>query len=128
MHHANRFPAPATIIEALRMHAEAGPERPSFTYLGDGENPARALNYGELADAVERVARCLRERFAPGERVLLAHAGLDFVIAFFGCLRARVVAVPLPQLLRGGAAAAIAAGAGARVALASPGAPRPERW
>lgn len=32
----------------------------------------------------------------PGDRVLLVHVpGLDFVDAFFGCLRARVLPVPV---------------------------------
>lgn len=39
----------------------------------------------------------------PGDRVLLVHVpGLDFVDAFFGCLRARVLPVPVlpPDPLR----------------------------
>lgn len=83
------------VVEALRARAEASPDEVAFIWLADGESCAVRLTYAELHRRAARIAHRLRQCVAPGERALLLFPpGVDFVSAFFGCLYARVVAVP----------------------------------
>jgi amino acid adenylation domain-containing protein len=84
-----------SVADVLRYRAGRHPERRAFIFLGDGVSETRAMSYGELELHALCVASRLRERCAPGDRVLLLYPpGLDFIAAFFGCLSAGVVAVP----------------------------------
>ena len=83
-------------IDVLRDWARLQPDARAFSFVADDPGDARAvLTYAGLdlqarALAVRLVGMGLR-----GERaVLLFPPGLDFVVAFFGCLYAGVVAVP----------------------------------
>ncbi|HEV7785623.1 MAG TPA: fatty acyl-AMP ligase, partial [Thermoanaerobaculia bacterium] len=79
----------------LRARAEERPNQAAFTFLTDGETEAGRLTYAELDFRARAVAAALREAVPPGERALLLYPpGLDFIVAFFGCLYAGVVAVP----------------------------------
>ncbi|MFY9826635.1 MAG: fatty acyl-AMP ligase, partial [Thermoanaerobaculia bacterium] len=80
----------------LRARAEERPRQVAFTFLAaDGQTEAGRLTYAELDGRARVVAAALREVVAPGERALLLYPpGLDFIVAFFGCLYADVVAVP----------------------------------
>ena len=66
-------------------------------YIHDGGT----ITYGELADRTARFASALRShRILPEQRVALCmHDTPDFVVAFFGCLRAGVIPIPLNTLL-----------------------------
>ena len=66
-------------------------------YVHDGGT----TTYAELADRAARFATALRaHRIEPEQRVALCmHDTPDFVAAFFGCLRAGVVPIPLNTLL-----------------------------
>ena len=67
----------------------------AFTFLADGESEGGRLTYGELDRRAAAIAAALAASVAPGERALLLYPpGLDFIVAFFGCLYAGVVAVP----------------------------------
>ncbi len=67
----------------------------AFTYLVDGEFEEVTLTYQQLDERARTVAARLTAMGLEGERALLLYpAGLDFIIAFFGCLYAGVVAVP----------------------------------
>ncbi|WP_447002309.1 fatty acyl-AMP ligase [Saccharothrix isguenensis] len=71
------------------------------TYLTDGR-PAVELTHLELDRKAKAVAHWLTGSGMAGEPVLLLYpAGLDFLIAFLGCLYARAVAVPAPLPLSG---------------------------
>ncbi|HEV7509092.1 MAG TPA: non-ribosomal peptide synthase/polyketide synthase [Thermoanaerobaculia bacterium] len=79
----------------LRARAEERPNQVAFTFLADGQTEAGRLTYAELDARAVAVAAALREAVAPGDRALLLFPpGLDFIVAFFGCLYAGVVAVP----------------------------------
>ena len=87
---------PATFVELLRRHAADTPDRPALTYLRDGESAAQALTFGELDERARGVAAALQDLGAAGQRALLLHTHApDFIAAFFGCLYAGVIAVPL---------------------------------
>ncbi|MFC4086378.1 fatty acyl-AMP ligase [Amycolatopsis samaneae] len=83
------------------------PTRLSHGYLVDGEQEA-GLSYAELDRAARAVAVELRRHVSPGDRALLHYPpGLEFLVGFFGCAYAGVVAVPIaPVDARGGEAAA----------------------
>ncbi|XNR88494.1 AMP-binding protein [Streptomyces sp. R-74717] len=54
------------------------------------------LTYRELHDRAGRLAARLARTVSPGDRVLLLHpAGLDYAVAFYACLYARIIGVPL---------------------------------
>ena len=86
------------LTEEIARHARVRPEALAFTWIeGDALEPARQLSYRELHAQVERLAAALRAQRLEGRRVLLSFPpGLDFIVAFFGCLSANAVAVPAP--------------------------------
>ncbi|KJH70631.1 non-ribosomal peptide synthetase [Aliterella atlantica] len=87
-------PSCSTVVELLRLRSSSQPNRDAFTFLLDGETEQTTLTYQELDRLARRVATRLQELGLTGERALLLYpAGLDFLIAFFGCLYAKVVAV-----------------------------------
>src|SRR6266536_714029 len=86
-----------TVAELLRARAEDQPDRLGYTFLADGETEELELTYGQADLRARAIAASLRDAGAtPGDRaVLLLPPGLDYVNAFFGCLYAGVVAVPV---------------------------------
>ena len=98
----NRSPAdPAvefsTLVEALRWRAFQQPEQRIYTYLVDGEIEGAHLSYAALDCQARAIGALLQSYRTSGERALLLYpTGLEFIAAFFGCLYAGVIAVPLP--------------------------------
>ena len=86
----------ANLIELLRARtAEHGP-RVAFRFLADGETEESRLTYEELELRARAIAVALAPQAAAGERALLFYTGgLEFIAAFWGCLYAGVVAVPV---------------------------------
>ncbi|MEO8182843.1 MAG: fatty acyl-AMP ligase [Deltaproteobacteria bacterium] len=79
----------------LERAAQQGQQR-AFTFLEDGETRERCISYGELELRARSIGGRLRETAEVGARALLLYpAGLDFIEAFFGCLFAGLVPVPL---------------------------------
>ncbi len=86
----------ATLVELLRTRAEMHPDRVAFTFLLDGEEEGGSLTYAGLDAEARRIGAFLLEAGLRGERALLLYPpGLAFVSAYFGCLYAGVVAVPV---------------------------------
>ncbi|MDZ8184102.1 MAG: amino acid adenylation domain-containing protein [Nostoc sp. ChiSLP02] len=84
----------STVIELLRFRSSTQPNRDAFTFLLDGETEQTTLTYQELDRRSRQIAAQLQALGLTGERALLLYpAGLDFLVAFFGCLYAGVVAV-----------------------------------
>ena len=95
---------PLTLLDAVAAHAARIGDRRALVFLRNGEIEDDVLTYHELHVATETTAAHLRDKVAPGDRVLLAYPqGLDFLVAFLACLRAGVVAVPVspPSRQRG---------------------------
>ena len=87
----------STLVELLRGRALRQPEQRIYTYLVDGEIEGVNLSLAELDWQARAIGALLQSYRASGERALLLYpAGLEFIPAFFGCLYAGVVAVPLP--------------------------------
>ena len=79
------------------------PDDLAYTFLADGENESDALTWSELDRASRAVAAMAAGATAARRsRAAALSAGSDFIAAFFGCLYAGVLAVPVlpPQAAR----------------------------
>lgn len=87
---------PSTLVDLLRMRASHLPAQRAYTFLRDGDGAESHLTYKELDERARAIAAHLQARGLSGGRAVLLFApGLDFIAAFFGCLYADVVAVPV---------------------------------
>jgi amino acid adenylation domain-containing protein len=86
----------STLVELLRSRARKQPDRASYIFLADGELEEDSISYRELDRRARSIASSLQSLRLTGERVLLLYPpGLEFITAFFGCIYAGVIAVPL---------------------------------
>src|SRR3954454_2265150 len=89
-----------TMVRRLFGHAGRQPDRLAYAFVPELETAATArLSYAELAVAAGEFAAGLEDWFAarpdqPRMALLLFPAGLEFLVAFWGCLMARTVAIP----------------------------------
>lgn len=115
--------AHASLLDLLRMRAQSQPDDRAYVFLSDRGSEEAALTFKELHDAAGGLAARLVDTTAPGERALLVFPrGLEFLVAFYGCLMAGVVAVPMmmPRRQTGrDSGAAIIASCAPRLALTS---------
>jgi len=88
------LPGYRSLNAVLRQHFAGAPEQIAFTFnTGDGE-PER-YSYAQFEHSVLALAADLTTRKLVGSRALLLfNPGYDYVVAFFGCLFAGVIAVP----------------------------------
>jgi acyl-CoA synthetase (AMP-forming)/AMP-acid ligase II len=85
-----------SLVDVLLHRAAEQPDDPAYIFLPYRGGAPVSVTFAELYDRASAVARSLAERGQKGDRaVLLFPPGLDFMIAFFGCLLAGVIAVPL---------------------------------
>ncbi len=85
----------STLVELLRERARSQPEQTAFIFWRDGETESARLSYQELDRFSRAIASQLQIMGATGKRALLLYPpGLEFIVAFFACLYAGVVAVP----------------------------------
>jgi fatty-acyl-CoA synthase len=96
---AARLPPPEdaqTLVEVLRLRAEAEPARPHI-YLQEEGGEARTLRYGDLLRSASAVAGGFAEAgVEPGETVaLMLPTGEEFFAAFLGVQLAGGIPVPL---------------------------------
>ena len=84
-----------SLVDVLvRRSQEKGSEN-LYTFLLDGEDEAAHLSYIETEQRARSLAALLQSEKSEGQRALLLYPpGLDYIAAFFGCLYAKVVAVP----------------------------------
>ncbi|HYO54689.1 SDR family NAD(P)-dependent oxidoreductase [Archangium sp.] len=84
-------------VDCLRFRAHEQGARTAFIYLQEGGTERTEWTYARLDEEARRIAGHLLARGAAGDRVLLLHPpGPEFIAAFFGCLYAGRVAVPVP--------------------------------
>jgi acyl transferase domain-containing protein/acyl-CoA synthetase (AMP-forming)/AMP-acid ligase II/NADPH:quinone reductase-like Zn-dependent oxidoreductase/acyl carrier protein/NADP-dependent 3-hydroxy acid dehydrogenase YdfG len=85
----------STLVDLLRWRALHQPERSAYTFLMHEEQKEIHLTYRELDRRARAVAALLQSLGTGGARALLLHPpGLDYIIALFGCLYAKVIAIP----------------------------------
>ena len=91
----SQHPSGTNLIQILQDRATQAPETLAYRFLQDGEGESDWLTFGQLGANVQSTAAYLRTVTNPGDRVLLLYPpGLDFIVAFLGCLCAQVIAVP----------------------------------
>ncbi|NOK74547.1 MAG: hypothetical protein GFH24_608302n1, partial [Chloroflexi bacterium AL-N5] len=85
-----------TLIDLLRYRATNQPDQQAYTYLENGETDTSVITFAALDQRVRSIAAHLQQHIQPGERVLMLYpSGLDFITAFFGCLYAGIIAIPV---------------------------------
>ena len=87
----------ALITDLVQEYAKVIPDHRAFTWLENGENEAGYLSFKTLDMKAKFLAnRLMNGNSVKPERALLLYPqGLDFIVAFMGCLYAGVVAVPI---------------------------------
>ncbi|MBV8882827.1 MAG: AMP-binding protein, partial [Chroococcidiopsidaceae cyanobacterium CP_BM_RX_35] len=83
-----------SLLEVLIYRAQHQSDKLAYIFLQDGETESVSFTYGELDSLARQIAAHLQSW--QGERALLLYpSGLEFITAFFGCLYAGIVAVPV---------------------------------
>ena len=89
------FGAP-NLVDLVRRRARHQAEEIAFTFLVNGEDEQVHLTNGELDRQARAIGGWLESLDLAGRPALLLYPpGLEFIAAFFGCLYAGVVAVPV---------------------------------
>ena len=84
------------LTDILASRAESTPDRRAYVFRSEDDVEQDTLTYRELHERALAVADELARRCRPGDRALLLFpAGLDFIVSYFGCLYARIIAVPV---------------------------------
>jgi len=88
---------PATLLDLLARHQHVAEIKSAFSWIGDSGLVTRTLSYQQLDRESRAIAAELQSRGArTGDRgLILLEPGLGFIIAFFACVYAGVVAVPV---------------------------------
>ena len=88
---------PQTILEALDAWAVRQPEKIGLSFLDDFGDVRTNLSYFDIVEQSVQVANHLLDDVGVkrGDRGMLVYPpSLDFIVAFLGCLRAGLIAVP----------------------------------
>ena len=86
----------SSLVALLEERARSQPDERAYAFLGDRGTEEAALTYGELHRAAQALAARLAGMAERGDRaVLVFPPGLEFMVAFFGCLIAGIIAVPM---------------------------------
>lgn len=113
----------SNVVELLRYRASTNPDFEAYTWLSDA-GLAVGLSYAELDAQARNIAVLLKAAGATNKPVVLAYpAGLEFIVAFFGCLYSGAIAVPVypPGARRGlDRLAAVISDCGAQFGLTTP--------
>ncbi len=84
-----------TLIDLLLERAESPQQSVGYRFLLNGEDKYEDCSYAELAHRAKVLAAELQKRKLEGERALLLFPpGIEYIVAFFGCLLAGVTPVP----------------------------------
>lgn len=87
---------PESLIDLLNRRAAEKPDSKAFVMVPERGGAHLHLTFAQLHRRAHAVATKLAGRVARGDRaVLMFPPGLDFLVAFLGCLAAGVIAVPL---------------------------------
>ncbi len=95
----------ASILDHLDKLADEHPNKLLYSYLDVNGDLIETHTYASFLRRAQAIAEHLRKdgRFAAGDRLLLAYPpGLEMICAFFGCVRAGLIPVPVyPPSSRG---------------------------
>jgi acyl-CoA synthetase (AMP-forming)/AMP-acid ligase II len=86
----------ASLVDLLRRRAAEQRNDSAYVFLSDKGKVEAALSFGELEKRASTLAARLSRQGQAGDRALFLFApGLDFIVAYFGCLLAGVIPVPM---------------------------------
>ena len=95
----------ASILGHLDRLADEHPDKLLYSYLDVNGDPIESYTYASFLHRAQAIAGHLwkEDRFAAGDRLLLAYPpGLEMICAFFGCVLAGLIPVPVyPPSSRG---------------------------
>src|SRR5579863_10141498 len=95
----------ASVVDHLDRIAGEHPDRVLYSYLDVNGDPIESYTYASFLQRTQAIAGHLLKdgRFAADDRLLLAYPpGLEMICAFFGCVRAGLIPVPVyPPSSRG---------------------------
>ncbi|WP_088242931.1 fatty acyl-AMP ligase [Calothrix rhizosoleniae] len=90
------FSKAESLVDVLRYRNQYQGSDKAYTFLPKGETEEITITYQELDKKARAIAAMLQSMEANGKRALLLYQpGLEFIAAFFGCLYAGVIAVPV---------------------------------
>src|SRR5579859_115397 len=111
----------SSLVAQLAERAKSRASERAYIFLNDRGTEEAVLTYGEMYREARALAARLSALAHPGDRALLVFPpGLEFMVAFFGCLIAGVIAVPMMMPRRNSArdsSAAILANCEPKIAL-----------
>jgi acyl-CoA synthetase (AMP-forming)/AMP-acid ligase II len=86
----------SSLVALLAERARSRADERAYAFLGDRGAEDATLTYGELYRAAQALAARLAGLARRGDRaVLVFPPGLEFMVGFFGCLIAGIIAVPM---------------------------------
>ncbi len=84
-----------TLVDLVQWRAVDQPKTIAYHFWADGETETATITYGEIDTVARAIAVLLQSLGCSGEPVLLLYPpGLDYIVAFLGCLYAGAIAVP----------------------------------
>ena len=92
---SRRSPFFTSLVDLLRYRATKQPNDRAYVLLSDQGQEESVLTFAELDQRASDVAARLAHGQIGDRALLLFGPGLDFIIAYFGCLLAGVIAVPM---------------------------------
>ena len=92
----------ASWIELVRKQASHFQDKAAYIFLEDGDQASQTITYVEMDMRSRALAGRLQKLCRPGDRVLLVYGScVENMIAFFACLHAGLIAVPVAPPHRG---------------------------
>jgi acyl-CoA synthetase (AMP-forming)/AMP-acid ligase II len=80
----------------LQEAVQTRPNEPVYTFTTNYGRDVSTIKYAELHEQARKIGYTLYRKGYQGQRVLLLYApGLEYIVAFWGCLYAGVIAVPV---------------------------------
>src|SRR5262245_27339638 len=92
---SRRLPVFTSLVDLLRYRATNQPNDRAYIFLSDQGREESVLTFAELDQRASDVAARLARSQIGDRALLLFGPGLDFIIGYFGCLLAGVIAVPM---------------------------------
>ena len=90
------------LVDILELRSQETPDLDAFVWFCDDLSEQRAITYSYLHARAKSLAAKLQQCYPPGDRaVLIFPHGTDFIVAFFACLYAGLIAVPVCPPRRG---------------------------
>ena len=85
-----------SLLDILKRRLQKHSDSTAYIFLQDGETETARLTYRQLNQQALMIAAVLQSKAKVGDTALLLYPpGLEFICAFFGCLYAGVIAVPV---------------------------------